>query len=733
MQNTMSRRQFIKISLATTTVTTLNFSALSFASSGNDSVLSPFPFLSINADGQVIYYTPRADMGQGSATGLRLIVADELGINADKLIIKRKNPQEGHWVGTGGSSGTYSVYRWHRQRIATVRQLLINAAAKVWSVSAKDCRVEDGTVIHSASQQRTSFGDLVALAKTLELPEKEVQVMDVKDFKWIGQSRQLEHIEDIVSGRATYSIDVELKDMVYASIERCPFAHGELISYDEQQVKAMAGVVAVIALQGSGWQGSAQYRPCGVAVIANSHWAAQQARAKLNVKWSEPATDIFDDKDIERYLAEKAEKNGVLAKASGDVALPLNKADKQLQAHYKVPFWTHAPMEPMNATADVVDGHCEVWSGCHLQTILQNELAELIGLPNQQIRIHTPLIGGSFGRRLYRDYAIEAVLLSKQLKRPVQVLFDRADDMRFGHFMPAGHFKVRSAIQGHDITSLELRAVQQSNETQRVPDKLKDGKDELLVKDPQRYPYEIPNIRYEQHYTPELSIPTGYWRGTYSNSYAFVFESWIDELAFALKKDPLKLRLSLLSDSQLYPKIGNDVEQLDKALARRVLTRVADIGQWSSDKDPGQGRGIAWCFSFFYSYAAAVVDLNVSEKNNISIEKVSVTVDCGVAINPNMIKAQIEGGVVWALSALKSSIHFKEGRVTNTNFHDYPVLTYQECPAIVVEIMESDRPSAGVGELGNMPIFAAVCNAIFDATGERIRELPLTNYFMQST
>nr|WP_246723054.1 molybdopterin cofactor-binding domain-containing protein [Aliikangiella sp. G2MR2-5] len=722
----------------------LSFSVITSASeepgSEADAELSPYPFLSIDDKGRVTYFTTRSDLGQGSITGICLIIADELGVEPDDITVDFKSPQERHWVGTGGSSGTYSVYRYHRPRIAAVRQLLINAAAKLWQVSSSQCEVSNGYVCKNGTEEKVSYGQLVALAKMLELPdEKAVEVFEPDKFRWIGKSRRLNHIASIVTGEAKYGIDIELPEMLFASIERCPYPRGSIRSFDLKAAKASPGVVEVTELKGSGWEGQAQYRPTGIAVIAKSAWQAQQAREKLSVEWKCPQSDLINDASIDRYYSQKLKQAGVVVHQKGDYIRELSLAEHKLDAVYKTPYWNHAPLEPMNATAVVNDSRCEVWSGCHLQTILQTELMELLGFESEQVIIHTPLIGGSFGRRLYRDYAIEAVLLAQKIKKPIQVLFNRLDESKHGQYMPAAHIQMTSGIRKNEkntpfANSLHVRAVQASNESQRTPETLKDGKDPYLQFDPLRIPYEFENLHYEQCYTHEMPVPTGYWRGTYGNNYCFAFESWIDELAIHLKQDRLDYRLSLLeNDKELYPKVSDDAEQLDKKLAKRVIKRAAELADWRGNKSAGQGRGIAWCWSFFYSYAAAVADVSVSSKKEITVNKITIVIDCGIAVNPNMIKAQLEGGVIWALSAMQTQVHFEAGKVVNNSFADYPVLNYSQCPPIEVDIISSQRPASGVGEIGNMPIFAAVCNAIYDAIGVRVRELPLKDFRIKAT
>lgn len=718
----LNRRQFLKISLSVGAVAALDFSLVASALA-QQAEFKPNPFLTLGADGRITYYTPRSDMGQGSATGLRLIVAEELAVDPDSLFVTSKSPESGFWAGTGGSSGTFSVYRRHRAAFATVRQVLLKAAAKHFNAKMEDCVINNGVISYQGKQ--LSYGALVPLAKELELPSQEgISLIEPKDFKWIGKERKLDHIDDIVQGKARYGIDVELPGMVHASIERCPYPRGSLKSFDAEAALTMPGVIDVVAIEGSGWDGQSQYRPAGIAVVAETAWQAQQARHQLTVQWHTGGGPLVSDTTIDELFEKKLKKEGVLIYERGDVADAIDGADKVLEATYKVPFWAHAPLEPMNATAVCSDTGCEVWSGCHLQTILQAELAALSGWDKENIKVHTPLIGGSFGRRLMRDYAIEAVILSKQLKRPVQVLFTRTDEMQQGVYMPGGQFKLQSAVKGAKVKSLSLTVVQQSIETQREPGALKDGKDEMLATEPLRYPYEFENLQYRQHYAHELPIPTGYWRGTYSNSYAFAFESWIDELAHHTGTDPLAFRLSLLADDKTPAKlVERDIDAFDKKLAKSVMTYAAEMAGWGGKQSAGRGLGIAWCYTFFYAYGAAVVDVTLNKDGSTNINKVYFAVDCGVAVNPNMVKAQIESGIIWALSAMQTKIHFNEGKVINSSFADYPVLTYEQCPEIEVKILPSTRPSAGVGELANVPVFAALQNAIFAAGGPRIRAL----------
>ena len=320
-----------------------------------------------------------------------------------------------------------------------------------------------------------------------------------------------------------------------------------------------------------------------------------------------------------------------------------------------------------------------------------------------------------------------------QLRAPVQVLYSRIDEMKFVHFLPAGRYALKAAIQNQTVTAVHLRTVHPSVWIQQEPHLISEnGDDHSITDDIRRYPYEFPTLQYEQHIAEQIQIRVGWWRGTYANIHSFVMESWIDELAANLKKDPLDYRLSLLQNDQALHTVRAE-EVMDKMLAKRVLQEVADLSGWRQKRKKGLGKGIAWCFTFFESYAAIVAEVRVRRKTELYIDKIYCAVDCGIALNPNMIKAQIEGGIIWSLSALKASVSFDRGAVVENSFGDYPILTYAECPEIIVHIMDSDRPVSGVGELSNIPTFAAVCNAIFDACGQRIRKLPLEQLKIQSS
>lgn len=731
MKSPNSRRTFLKISSVVGGGLAFGLQLLpdtiqATANAQTNITFQPNRFLTFQKDGFILFHSSKTEMGQGTATNLKRIVAEELGVMPKQIIYVVQSPRKGFNVATGGSWGNAGFYRYGRPLFAQARQVLINAAAKKWSVSSMECFVDNGIIKHAKSDRKIAYHQLIELANELEIP-KEVPIIEESNFKWIGKAAPLENLDKILNGSAQYGIDQYVEGMVYASLERCPVVGGKLKHYDDSEALNLKGVQKVIPLQGTTWD-AYDYYPSSVAVIANNSWIAQEGRKVLKIEWEEGINQRLDNKYIHQVFSDKLQTEGNIFKKTGDIQQAIEKAEETMEATYESPFWSHSPMETMNTIAYYKNDGCEIWTPCHAQTRLLNAIKKITGFEDEQIKIHTPLLGGSFGRRLLVDYAIEAVLLSKALQKPVQALFSRIDETKFGHFMSGGMYQLKSTIKNKQLTSLSFRSVNLSPWSQREAKMLKNGIDHAIADDVLRYPYEIPNVQYEHHLANEVQIPVSWWRGTFANSNSFVIESWIDEIAARLKQDPLTLRLNLLKDDTapyLVRAKPEESEWMDKKLAKEVLIKAAESADWHIEREKGRGKGIAWCFTFFESYAAIVADVRVSNTNRLSINKVTCALECGVVINPNMVKAQIEGGIIWALSAMKASITFEEGRVKESSFGDYPILTYGECPEIEVIILKSQRPTCGVGELANIPTFAAVCNAIYDACGLRIRKLPL--------
>jgi len=685
----------------------------------------PNKFLLFQKDGTVKLFSGRSELGQGTNTNIIMMVAEELCIEPSKIKLEIQLPKEGFYVGTGGSWGTAAYYRMARPIFATARQAFINAAAKKWEVFANECSVENGAVLHHKTGRKYQYPELFETVLESPIPT-EAPTIPTSEFKYLKKSHPNQHLAEQVSGQAIYGIDFRVPNMLYASIERCLVSGGTLKSVDSSEALKMEGVLKVVPMEGTSWD-AYDYRLAGVAVLATDSWTAQEARKKLKIDWETGENDQLDSVKIDSIFNEKLKSEGKVAFEVGDFENAKKNADEVLEAKYSTPFWSHSPMEPMNTVAHYQNDSCELWTACHVQTRLLKAVKELTGFADEKIKIHTTLMGGSFGRRLLIDYALEALILSKVVGQPVQMLNTRIDETKTGHFMSGSKFLVRASLKENKLDAIGVRSAGLSIYQQREPELLKEGIDNAWLHDLLRYPYTFPNVKYDQHFAPEIQIPVLWWRGTFANINSFVMESWMDEIAHHLKKDAIDFRLSFLeNDSAVQPIEGE--APVDINLMKRVLTTARDKSNWSQKSKKRSGKGIATCYSFFESYAALVADVYVSKKKKLCIKKMTCVVDCGLVLNPDMVKAQIEGGIHFALSAMKSSIEFENGKVVENSFKDYPILTYEESPKIEIHLIDSERPVSGVGELSNVVTFAAIGNAIFNACGVRVRELPLRGF-----
>lgn len=686
----------------------------------------PNRLLVFQKDGIIRLITNKTEMGQGTNSSIRLLAAEELCVPLDWIRQEIRIPEEEGFVGTGGSWGMAGYYRGARPIFATARQLFINAAAQHWQLNPAEIKLDKGLFQHPTLTDTLHYKQLLSIAAQLEIPE-EAPLIRAASFKLIGKSHPHAHLEEQLNGALSYGIDQYKEGMLYASIERCPVTGGKLKHFDAAATLAFDGVVEVIPVEGTSWD-AYDYFPAGLAVLATNTWAAQQGRQLLKVEWDLGDNQKLNNNYIQKSFEEQLQGESVVFHQKGETLEVEEEESVSLTATYDTPFWSHSPMEPMNTLAHYTTEACEIWTPCHMQSRLLAAVKKITDFTDAQIKIHTTYLGGSFGRRLLVDYALEALLLSKAAGKPVQLLNTRIDETKQGHYMPAGKYELQSSLQNGRPTSLQMKVVSLSIYAQREPDQLKGGIDNAIGDDFLRYPYEIPHLKYEQILANNIQIPALWWRGTFANTAGFVMESWMDELAYAAKRDPLDFRLSLLNQTDGLLTVRGE-ETMDKSIFKRVLEEAGKLSNWEGKRKKGEGKGIAACFTFFESYAAIVAEVNVSKKKELKIHKLTCVVECGQVVNPNLVRAQIEGGIVFALSAmLKAYINFEGGRVVENSFGDYPTLSYKECPVIDIHLLTSDRPASGVGELSNVPTFAAVANAIFDASALRVRSLPLSQH-----
>ncbi|HMD31848.1 MAG TPA: xanthine dehydrogenase family protein molybdopterin-binding subunit [Candidatus Acidoferrales bacterium] len=712
LRRKVDRRSFLKTSAgaASALVIGLHFSALApsealLAAPAAEFV--PNAFVKVGADGAVTVIIGKAEMGQGVYTSLPMLIAEEL--DADWTRVRCEfapvDPAYNHTAFgimiTGGSSSTWSSYEQFRKAGAVARAMLVQAAAGTWGVAPTECRTENGAVIHDASQRRAAYGDLVAKAAAGK-PPAEVKLKDPKDFKLIGNPIHRLDTPAKTNGSAIFSIDVERPGMLVALLARPPVFGGKVKTFDATAAKAVPGVRNVVEI------------PRGVAVLADGYVAARRGRDALKIEWDEgPMAGYSTEKQRAEYAA-LAKTPGAVARKEGDVEPPLAHAAAQLAAIYEVPYLAHATMEPMNCVADVRADSCEVWAGTQFQTFDRMTAAQAAGLKPEQVRVHTMFLGGGFGRRAVPDCHMvqEAVQVSKAAGVPVKLMWTREDDMRGGYYRPYFLHRLSGAVdEKANISAWKQTIVGQSfiAGTPFESIMIKDGVDGTSVEGAADMPYAIPNIYVDLH-SPKLPVPTLWWRSVGHTHTAFVVESFLDELAYAAQKDPCELRRTLLAKSPRH---------------LRVLELAAEKAGWGGPLPAGHGRGIA-VHDSFGSYTAYVVEASVSKQAEVIVHRMVCAVDCGPVVNPDTVKAQIEGAAVFGLTAaLRSEITFANGRVQQGNFNDYPMLRIHECPEIEVHIVPSTEKQGGIGEPGVPCVAPALCNAIFAATGKRIRRLPI--------
>ena len=664
---------------------------------------APNAWIRVGTNGLVTIVIDKSEMGQGVVTSLAMLAAEELECDwrkmstefapADKAYI---NPLFG-LQGTGGSTSVRGSWEPLLKAGATAREMLIEAAATKWGVEKSECRAEHGVVIHTASKRRLSYGMLADTARQLA-PPKNVALKDPKSYRVVGKARKRLDTPDKVNGRTQFGMDVRLPGMLHAVVERCPVFGGKVASFDAAKAKAVPGVRQVIQVSN------------GIGVVADNTWSAMEGRRALEVKWDEGPNASVNSASISKLFAERAGQPGAVARKEGDAAAAFSAAAKKIEAVYEVPYLAHATMEPMNCTAHVRADGCDVWVPTQFQTFTQATAARLAGVKPEAVQVHTTFLGGGFGRRSELDFVVDAVELSKAAGAPVQVTYSREDDMQHDYYRPASYCRQAAALDADGWPVAWTNRIACPSIMSRVfPNFVKNGVDGTSVEGAADIPYAVPNILVDYQLT-EAAVPVGFWRSVGHSQNAFFSECFLDEIAAASGKDPYELRRRLLANQPRH--LG-------------ALELAATKAGWGAPLPAGRFRGIA-VMSSFGSYVAQVAEVSVNRSEGVRVHRVVCAVDCGRTVNPDTIAAQMEGAIVYGLTAaLKGAITIDRGRVEQSNFNDYEMLRLDEMPVVEVHIVPSDNPPGGVGEPGTPPIAPAVCNAVFAATGKRIRRLPV--------
>lgn len=690
---------------------------------GRDTLVSaegfaPSAWIRIGRDGTVTLVVSQVEMGQGTYTALPMLLAEELEVGLDQVNIeaapadtrRHMNPAVGFQV-TGGSTSVLAFWDPLRQAGATARVMLINAAALSLGVPAESCRVERGVIYHDASGRSLSYGAVADRAATLTLP-RDVRLKEPGEWKLIGTPVNRVDSPAKVNGTAKFGIDTMLPGMRFAAVASSPVFGGSLRSVDEAPARAVAGVSQVVRL------------PAAVAVIACNTWAAFRGLAALDIKWDEGPHATLTTADVARELEQASAKPGRVARADGDMDAAKFAAFGRVEAAYEAPFLAHATMEPVNCTVHVQRDRCDVWVGTQVAGRAQAAAADATGLSRDQVFIHNQLLGGGFGRRLEVDFIDLSVEIARQVEGPVKVTWSREEDIQHDMYRPYYYDRIAADVDASGMPLAWTHRIAGASILSRWAEKsvaglraaglgkvfaTAKGIDIDAVDGAVNVPYTFPAIRVEYVRQDPPGIPTAFWRGVGPTHNVFVVESFIDELAAAAKKDPVAYRLALLEDA---PR------------AAAVLRLSAEKSGWGAPMPPGTGRGVS-VQHVFGTYVAMVAEVEV-KGSDVRVTRVVAAVDCGTQVNPDTIVAQMEGGIIFGASgALHGEITLKDGRVQQSNFGDYRVMRINETPRIEVHLVKNFEPPGGMGEPGTAAVMPAIANAVFAATGYRVRKLPI--------
>jgi isoquinoline 1-oxidoreductase subunit beta len=696
----LSRRDFIASGIAAGAGLVIGF-YLPHSGSRSHDVFQPNAFLKIAPDGRITVTVARSEMGQGVWTSLPMIVAEELEADWNQITIEQAGASTLYGdQSTGGSASVRTGWDPLRKAGAAAREMLIAAAALEWDVGRDTCKAENNFVLHSATDQRLSYGDLAAKAAKLPVPT-DPPLKLAKDYKLVGKPTQRLDTQAKVLGKAPYGIDFRLPGMKYALLARCPVIGGKVASFDDKDSKKIPGVSYVGKMGDS-----------AVAVIADSVWGAMEGRRVLNVSWDEGPNKDLNSAQIYDGLKKSASGKAAVLYSTGDVS---KISGRKIEAAYQLPFMAHAPMEPGNSVAHFRGSSCEVWTPTQVPQDMRDAVAKEVGLDPDQVKVNITLLGGGFGRRLEHDYGVEAAQVSKAINAPVQVLWTRPDDMRNSTYRPASYHHLNAAldVQGWPVAFSHRIVMPGINVQKGTP--AQDGTDPE-IKDEASFVYAFPNLAID-HVMTETPVPLGWMRSVNALQVAFASESFIDELAVAGHKDPLELRLRLLAKDE-------NLNGWQTARMRGVLQMAADKAGWQKPLPAGRYRGLA-CFACFNTYMAEVVEIAM-ENDRPRVLRVVGAMDCGQVINPRILEQQIRGGIIYGLTnALRAQITIEKGRVVQGNFDDYEPIRMNEAPEIEAYFVQNTDSPSGAGEPPVPPLAPALCNAIYAATKKRIRSLPI--------
>ena len=658
----------------------------------------------VSPGNQVTLTVAESEMGQGVWTSLPMIIAEEMELDWTKVKVVQAPVDENYFgnfnMGTGGSASVRTSWEKLRNAGAVAKDILLEAAASQLSVEKNQCIADKGYIIHQPSGKKLSYGELTQTAASIEIPST-VNLKDPNKFSIIGTDLLRTDTLLKVNGTAQYAMDVDLPGMVYASIVRCPYFGGNIKTINDTDARNVDGILDIFKIE------------TGIAVVGESTWSMLQGRKKLKISWNRGSNKYPDNESIYELFKKRSRKRGAKGRNEGNVKKALKNADRVIDAVYDVPFQAHATMEPMNCVADFQSDNCQVWAPTQSPKNAQKRVSEMTGFPMDKVKINVTFLGGGFGRRAFNDFVDEGVEVSMILKKPVKLIWTREDDMQHDFYRPASRHLLKAGLMNdgqsvawsHSVVAPSILFGQMF----KYPIPFKDKLDVVALAGAKEIAYEIPNIRVD-YKSANTDIPIGWWRSVYDSQNAYANECFIDELAHILKTDPVEYRLQLLKKSSRHT---------------TVLKRVAKESDWGKPLKNNHYHGVS-CHASFGTYVAQVAEVSVNNEGNVHVHRVVCAVDCGQAVSPINIRAQMEGSIVYGLSAtLNGEITIKNGAVEQSNFHDFQVLRMDQMPTIDVHIIKSLEPPSGIGEPGLPPIAPAVANAIFSATGKRIRKLPI--------
>ncbi|MFT7033117.1 MAG: isoquinoline 1-oxidoreductase beta subunit [Cyclobacteriaceae bacterium] len=696
----------------------------------------PNVYLTINEKGEITIIAHRTEMGQGIRTALPTIVADELEADWKNVSVVQAVADEKY--GDQNTDGSYSVRMFYaplRKAGATARLMLEQAAANKWKVDVSECKAKNSEVIHEASGKKIDFGALADDASKLRMPaEKDIKLKDASEFKLIGKSTPIVDLKDILQGKATYGIDMDIPGLKYAVIARPPVAGGKVASYNAENALKVPGVIRVEELETPGFPVAFTLPAGGVAVIAENTWAAIKGREALDVKWNDGPNADFETSAYLKELERDAKRNGIVKRDNGNIDESIKKATTVLESTFLLPHLSHAPMETPNATADFKNGKCEVWAPAQNPQLTRQVVADALEVDKEAVTMNITLLGGGFGRKSKPDFAVESAILSKKCAMPIKVTWTRDDDLHLGfnHSCSAQYIKV-GIDDNNKVTTWNHRSVYPPIDIHFNPKAEIPAMWELSLGFLDM-PYDIPNVRCETNKTKAKSR-TGWLRSVSHIQHAFAVCTMVDEIAYARRMDPLDNILDLIGPDRNiefdklfdgYPNSGEPIADFpwETARMKNVVNLVAEKSGWGKTMPVGSGLGIA-THKNHLTYVACVIEVKV-ENGNITIPEIHYAVDCGTVVNEDRVISQFEGGAIFAISGALGEITFKDGKVEQNNFDTFRVARMGDAPTkINVHLVESNEKPTGVGEPPVPTVAPALCNAIFAATGKRLRKLPI--------